>query len=347
MVTTVLDDPTGYGRVVRGADGAVERVVETKKDGDASPEELEIREVNTGIFAFAAGALQAALPRLSADNAQGELYLPQVLDILRADGQAVAAHTVADQGLVLGVNDRVALAQVRGLAQQAINERHMRAGVSIVDPAATVIDVDVEIGADTTIEPFTTIRGRTRIGVRLRRQALLPRRLHARGRRQRRPVRLPASRRDPAQGREGGDVRRDQELRHRRRREGPAPVLHRRRGRRRGHEPRREHDHRQLRRHEQAPHDDRQEGAKQRARVVRRAGDGRRRGVHGRGLGDHRGRARRARSASPARARRNKEGYAQRREDEAKRQAKRAGSTRRRGAASERRGDEALNSERR
>ncbi len=164
MVTTVLDDPAGYGRVVRGADGTVERVVETKKDGDASPEELEIREVNTGIFAFAAGALQQALPRLNDDNAQGELYLPQVLDILRADGQAVAAHTVADQSLVLGVNDRVALAQVRGLAQKAINERHMCAGVSIVDPAATVIDVDVEIGADTTIEPFTTIRGRTRIG---------------------------------------------------------------------------------------------------------------------------------------------------------------------------------------
>jgi bifunctional UDP-N-acetylglucosamine pyrophosphorylase / glucosamine-1-phosphate N-acetyltransferase len=164
MVTTVLDDPTGYGRVVRGADGAVERVVETKKDGDASPEELEIKEVNTGIFAFDAGALRASLPRLSDDNAQGELYLPQVLDILRADRQQVAAHTVADQGLVLGVNDRVALAEVRRLAQQAINAEHMRAGVSIVDPAATVIDVDVEIGADTTIEPFTTIRGNTRIG---------------------------------------------------------------------------------------------------------------------------------------------------------------------------------------
>ncbi len=164
MVTTVLEDPSGYGRVVRGADGTVERVVETKKEGDASSEELEIGEVNTGIFAFDAGALRGALPRLSAENAQGELYLPQVLDILRTDGLAVAAHTVADQNLVLGVNDRVALAQVRALAQKAINERHMRAGVSIVDPRATVIDVDVEIGADTTIEPFTTIRGKTRIG---------------------------------------------------------------------------------------------------------------------------------------------------------------------------------------
>jgi bifunctional UDP-N-acetylglucosamine pyrophosphorylase/glucosamine-1-phosphate N-acetyltransferase len=164
MVTTVLDDPTGYGRVVRGADGAVERVVETKKDGDASPEELEIGEVNTGIFAFAAGALQAALPKLSDDNAQGELYLPQVLDILRADGQVVAAHAVEDQNLVLGVNDRVALAHVRQLAQRAIHERHLRAGVEIVDPTATVIDVDVEIGEDTTIEPGTTIKGSTKIG---------------------------------------------------------------------------------------------------------------------------------------------------------------------------------------
>jgi bifunctional UDP-N-acetylglucosamine pyrophosphorylase / glucosamine-1-phosphate N-acetyltransferase len=164
MVTTVLDDPAGYGRVVRGADGTVERVVETKREGDARPEELEIREVNTGIFAFDAGALQAALPRLSDDNAQGELYLPQVLDILRADGQTVAAHMVEDQNLVLGINDRVALAQVRKLAQRAINERHMRAGVEIVDPEATVIEGDVEIGEDTTIEPGTTIRGKTRIG---------------------------------------------------------------------------------------------------------------------------------------------------------------------------------------
>ena len=164
MLTTELDDPTGYGRVVRDAEGAVERVAETKKDGDASKEELQLKEVNTGIFAFEAGALEAALPRLSDENAQGELYLPQVLDILRADGRAVAAYPVADQNLVLGVNDRVALARVRRLAQRAINERHMLAGVEIVDPDATVIDLDVSIGADTTIEPGTTIRGTTRIG---------------------------------------------------------------------------------------------------------------------------------------------------------------------------------------
>jgi bifunctional UDP-N-acetylglucosamine pyrophosphorylase/glucosamine-1-phosphate N-acetyltransferase len=139
-------------------------VVETKQDGDATPEELEIREVNTGIYAFEEGALRGALGSLTAENAQGELYLPQVLDILRAGGEPVAVHQLQEVSLVLGVNDRVALAQVGKLAQRAIHERHMRAGVSIVDPEATVIDVDVEIGKDTVIEPFTTIRGKTKIG---------------------------------------------------------------------------------------------------------------------------------------------------------------------------------------
>ena len=164
MASAILDDPSGYGRVVRDATGAVERVVETKAQGDSTQAEREISEVNTGIFVFAEHALRRALPRLSADNAQGELYLPQVLDLLRADGAPVAAHVVQDERLVLGVNDRVALARVRKLAQAAINERHMLAGVGIVDPDATVIDVDVQIGQDTTIEPFTTIRGSTRIG---------------------------------------------------------------------------------------------------------------------------------------------------------------------------------------
>jgi len=164
MASTVLEDPSGYGRVVRGADGSVERVVETKRPGDASEAELQIQEVNTGIFAFSQQALRDTLPRLTADNAQGELYLPQVLTLLRDAGERVEASVVQDERLVLGVNDRVALARVRTLAQAAIHERHMLAGVSIVDPQATVIDVDVEIGQDTVIEPFTTIRGSTRIG---------------------------------------------------------------------------------------------------------------------------------------------------------------------------------------
>jgi bifunctional UDP-N-acetylglucosamine pyrophosphorylase / glucosamine-1-phosphate N-acetyltransferase len=164
IATTFLDDPAGYGRVVRDSDGAVVRVVETKRPGDASEEELAIREVNTGIFAFDVDALREALPRLRAENAQGELYLPQALEAIRGAGMAVASHAIEDRRMVLGVNDRVALAQLRRLAQDAIHERHMHAGVSIVDPAATVIDVEVEIGQDTLIEPFTTIRGNTRIG---------------------------------------------------------------------------------------------------------------------------------------------------------------------------------------
>jgi bifunctional UDP-N-acetylglucosamine pyrophosphorylase/glucosamine-1-phosphate N-acetyltransferase len=164
MATTILADPSGYGRVVRDPDGAVERVVETKEPGDSTQAEREINEVNTGIFVFAAHALSQTLPRLHSDNAQGELYLPQVIDLLRADGAGVAAHLVDDPRIVLGVNDRCALAEVRRIAQDAIHERHMRSGVTIVDPIATVIDADVEIGPDTVIEPFTSIRGATRIG---------------------------------------------------------------------------------------------------------------------------------------------------------------------------------------
>jgi bifunctional UDP-N-acetylglucosamine pyrophosphorylase/glucosamine-1-phosphate N-acetyltransferase len=164
IVTSVLEDPSGYGRVVREETGTVLRVVETKQAGDASEAELQICEVNAGIYAFDAAALREALPRLSAENAQRELYLPQVLDVLRADGATVAAHVLDDPAAMLGVNDRVALAQVRKLAQRAINERHLRAGVNIVDPDATAIELDVQIGQDTTIEPFTTIRGSTQIG---------------------------------------------------------------------------------------------------------------------------------------------------------------------------------------
>jgi bifunctional UDP-N-acetylglucosamine pyrophosphorylase/glucosamine-1-phosphate N-acetyltransferase len=164
IATTFLDDPAGYGRVVRDSDGTVLRVVETKRPGDASEQELAIREVSTGIFAFDADALRGALPRLQAENAQGELYLPQALEAIRGEGMVIASHMIEDRRVVLGVNDRVALAQLRRLAQDAIHERHMRAGVAIVDPSATVIDVEVEIGQDTVIEPFTTIRGSTRIG---------------------------------------------------------------------------------------------------------------------------------------------------------------------------------------
>jgi len=164
MATTVLADPSGYGRVVRGPDGSVERVVETKRPGDASAEELAITEINTGIFCFDGAALLDALPELTPDNAQKELYLPDVLRLLSEKGASVRAHLVDDPALVLGVNDRVALAQVRALAQRRINDAHMLAGVTIVDPATTLIDAQVTIGSDTVIEPSTFLRGDTAIG---------------------------------------------------------------------------------------------------------------------------------------------------------------------------------------
>jgi len=164
MVTTILDDATGYGRVVRDADGNVERVVETKADGDATAEQLLIREVNTGIFCFDHAALTDALPKVGTDNAQGERYLPDVLTLLRAQGATVAAHVVDDPGLVRGVNDRVHLADVRAIAQRRILEQHMRNGVTIVDPAQTSIDAGISIGQDTIIEPGTTIKGASSVG---------------------------------------------------------------------------------------------------------------------------------------------------------------------------------------
>jgi bifunctional UDP-N-acetylglucosamine pyrophosphorylase/glucosamine-1-phosphate N-acetyltransferase len=166
VATAVLEDPRGYGRIVRGPDGTVERVVETKAPGDATEGELHIREVNSGIFAFDGGVLLDALAQVGTDNAQGEFYLPDVLPIMRDFGRTIDAYEVADEYVTLGVNDRVGLALVRAIAQRRINEAHMLAGVTIVDPQATVIDIGVEIGEDTVIAPFTSLLGATKIGAR-------------------------------------------------------------------------------------------------------------------------------------------------------------------------------------
>jgi bifunctional UDP-N-acetylglucosamine pyrophosphorylase/glucosamine-1-phosphate N-acetyltransferase len=164
MATMQPHDPTGYGRVIRGADGSVERVVETKVAGDATDEELAIREVNTGVYAFEGAALLAALDTLGSDNAQGEVYLPDVLPAIRAAGGIVAGHPITDPSLTHGVDDRVDLAYAQARMQARINERHMRAGVTMVDPASTVVDADVAIGRDTVVEPSSFLRGRTTIG---------------------------------------------------------------------------------------------------------------------------------------------------------------------------------------
>jgi bifunctional UDP-N-acetylglucosamine pyrophosphorylase/glucosamine-1-phosphate N-acetyltransferase len=157
-------DPAGYGRVVRGADGLVERIVETKTAGDATPEELAIAEVNASVYAFDAQALHGALARLADDNAQGELYLTDSVALLRGDGRAVGAHVADSWHVVLGVNDRAQLADVRALVQRRILDAHMLAGVTVTDPSTTYVDADVEIGRDAVLEPMTILRGVTRIG---------------------------------------------------------------------------------------------------------------------------------------------------------------------------------------
>jgi bifunctional UDP-N-acetylglucosamine pyrophosphorylase / glucosamine-1-phosphate N-acetyltransferase len=127
-------DPAGYGRIVRDADGLVERIVETKAVGDASREQLAISEVNASVYAFDAAALHDALARISTDNAQGELYLTDTVSILRGDGRDVGAHIADAWEVVLGVNDRSQLADVRALLQHRILDAHMLAGVSVIDP---------------------------------------------------------------------------------------------------------------------------------------------------------------------------------------------------------------------
>jgi bifunctional UDP-N-acetylglucosamine pyrophosphorylase / glucosamine-1-phosphate N-acetyltransferase len=164
VLTTELDDPGSYGRVIRAADGSFERIVEAKQPGDATAAQLEIREVNAGTYAFSASALGEALEGLSNDNAQGEYYLGDVLPLMRQQGLVVLAHRVEESYVNLGVNDRVQLAKVNEVAREEILERHMRAGVTIVDPAATWVDAEVELGADVTLEPGTTLRGRTSVG---------------------------------------------------------------------------------------------------------------------------------------------------------------------------------------
>ena len=164
MGTMEPADPAGYGRVVRTAEGDVERVVETKLEGDASGEELSIREVNTGVYVFDGGALLAALERITPDNAQGELYLPDVLPAIRAAGGTVAGYPIGDPELTHGVDDRVDLAHARGIAQARIHREHMRSGVTIVDPPSTTIDAGVSIGRDTVVEPGSSLRGATEVG---------------------------------------------------------------------------------------------------------------------------------------------------------------------------------------
>jgi bifunctional UDP-N-acetylglucosamine pyrophosphorylase/glucosamine-1-phosphate N-acetyltransferase len=153
-------DPRLYGRVVRGPDGAVLKIVEGT---DATEDEQRIREINSSIYVFRSSALWPALERLEPKNVQGELYLTDAIDLIVRDGGRVAAHVADDHREADGVNTRVELAQAAVVLRDRINERHMLAGVTIVDPQTTWIDPTVELDADTTVHPFTILRGATRV----------------------------------------------------------------------------------------------------------------------------------------------------------------------------------------
>ena len=161
VLTAVVDDPGGLGRIVRGADGAVERIVEAK---DASEEERNIREINAGTYVFDLRLLFEALARVKNENRQGEYYLTDVVSILREEGRPVLGYRAADPAEAFGVNDRAELAEAERLMRRRINREHMMNGVTIVDPETTYIDADVSIGRDTVVHPGTMLRGGTRIG---------------------------------------------------------------------------------------------------------------------------------------------------------------------------------------
>lgn len=159
LLTAIPDDPTGYGRVLRDGD-AIVRVVEQK---DATAEQRAIREINSGIYAFDAKLLMSALARLTASNAQGEEYLTDVVEILAGDGQAVGGLLVSDPREILGANDRLQLAGLRRILNDRIAAHWMLEGVTVVDPATTWIDVDVELDRDVVLLPNTQLHGTTRV----------------------------------------------------------------------------------------------------------------------------------------------------------------------------------------
>jgi bifunctional UDP-N-acetylglucosamine pyrophosphorylase/glucosamine-1-phosphate N-acetyltransferase len=160
VLTALVADPTGYGRILRAADGSVQAIVEHR---DATEEQRAIREINSGIYAFDGAVLVDALARLSPDNDQGELYLTDVLALARAAGGRVAALVTQDVWQTEGVNDRVQLAAMRRELNDRVLDALMRDGVTVVDPASTWVDVTVAVGQDATLEPGTILRGATRV----------------------------------------------------------------------------------------------------------------------------------------------------------------------------------------
>jgi bifunctional UDP-N-acetylglucosamine pyrophosphorylase/glucosamine-1-phosphate N-acetyltransferase len=160
VMTAEHPDPTGYGRIVRSEDGSLLRIVEER---DASDEERAIYEVNSGVYAFDGVKLAAAIGKLKNDNSQGELYLTDVLEILRNDGGSIAAVLIEDFIEILGVNDRAQLAESAALLRDLINDNLMRAGVTIVDPISTWVDSTATVESDVTLLPGTWIAGSTKV----------------------------------------------------------------------------------------------------------------------------------------------------------------------------------------
>ena len=160
VMTAEHPDPTGYGRIVRAEDGSLLRIVEER---DADDVVRDIFEVNSGVYAFDAAKLAGAIGKLQSNNSQGELYLTDVIEILRSEGGSIAAVLIEDFMEILGVNDRVQLAESAALLRDRINEDWMRAGVSIVDPLNTWIDATAEIAQDVVVLPGSAISGSTKI----------------------------------------------------------------------------------------------------------------------------------------------------------------------------------------
>ena len=161
VLTCEFEHPYGYGRVIRDIDGSFSRIVEEK---DASPEERTVKEINSGIYCFQAGAALAALSKIKASNAQGEYYLTDVLEILKKEGKKVLPLMLEAEEDIYGVNDRVQLAYAEKIMRQRKNRALMQNGVTLVDPDSIYIDDAVEIGPDTIILPNTMIEGKTVIG---------------------------------------------------------------------------------------------------------------------------------------------------------------------------------------
>ncbi|HEY6424846.1 MAG TPA: bifunctional UDP-N-acetylglucosamine diphosphorylase/glucosamine-1-phosphate N-acetyltransferase GlmU [Pseudonocardiaceae bacterium] len=160
VLSAVVADPTGYGRLLRDASGAVTRIVEHR---DADPSQRAITEINSGVYAFDAVALRAALNQLATSNSQGELYLTDVLGLVRTGGRSVGAHPCADPWLVAGVNDRVQLAAVGAELNRRLLEHWMRAGVTVVDPASVWVDADVQLAPDVVLHPGVQLHAGTTV----------------------------------------------------------------------------------------------------------------------------------------------------------------------------------------